>query len=129
MSNTILAFDYGRKKVGVAVSHGPLAEPLVVLRGEGYKDLLSKASAVVATERPERILVGISENEIAAEAETFGRELEIITKVKISFVDETLSTFDAQQLAIAAGMRRKKRHDLEDAFSAAVILQRFLDDQ
>lgn len=124
---TILAFDYGRKKLGVAVAHGSLSEPLVVLKGENREELLKKAADLVKTENPECFIMGISENQIAAEAETFGEELSLITKVKVRFVDETLSTFDAQQLAIASQMRRKKRRDLEDAFAAAVILQRYLD--
>lgn len=124
---TILSFDYGRKKVGVAFSQGSLADPLVVLRGETRDELFKKALDVIAVEKPERIVVGLSEHDIAIEAEEFGRELELVSHVKVSFVDETLSTFDANQLAIASGMRRKKRKDMEDAFSAAVILQRYLD--
>ncbi len=124
---TILSFDYGRKKLGVAFTQGILAEPLVVIRAESREELIKKALEVIAVEKPERLIVGLSENDIAVEAEEFGRELELLTHTKVSFVDETLSTFDANQLAIASGMRRKKRHDMEDAFSAAVILQRYLD--
>jgi putative transcription antitermination factor YqgF len=122
-----LSFDYGRKKLGVAYSQGSLADPLVVLRGETRQELLKKALDVISVEKPDRLIVGLSERDIAVEAEEFGRELELVSHVKVSFVDETLSTFDASQLAIASGMRRKKRHDMEDAFSAAVILQRYLD--
>lgn len=125
----ILAFDYGLKKVGVAISIGILAEPFAVLREKSERELFEKAAELVLFEKPDKIIVGISEREIAHFSKTFGDSLALVTKVPIEFVDETLSTFDAQQLAIAAGMRRKKRHDLEDAFSAAVILQRYLDSQ
>lgn len=124
---TILAFDYGRKKLGVALATTSISEPLVVLRGENRRELMKKAADLIDEQKPECFLVGISENQIASEAESFGEELSLITKVKVRFVDETLSTFDANQLTIASNMRRKKRHDLEDAFSAAVILQRYLD--
>lgn len=124
---TILAFDYGRKKIGVAVSTGSLADPLVVLRADSPEALQKKALDVIRVERPARIIVGLSEHEIAAEAEAFGKEIELLTKIKVTFVDETLSTYDAQQMAIAGGMSRKKRKEMEDAFSAAVILQRYLD--
>lgn len=123
----ILAFDYGRKKIGVALSHGPLADPLVVLHGETLSDLQKKALEVIRVEKPDLIIVGLSERDIAHEAETFGKDLELLSNVKVTFVDETLSTYDAQQMAIAGGMSRKKRKTLEDAFSAAVILQRYLD--
>jgi putative holliday junction resolvase len=124
---TILAFDYGRKKIGVAVSSGSLADPLTVLRGDTPEILKNKALDIIRVEKPERIIVGLSERDIATEAESFGRELELLSRVKVSFVDETLSTYDAQQMAIAGGMSRKKRKEMEDAFSAAVILQRYLD--
>lgn len=124
---TILSFDYGRKKIGVAYSNGSLADPLVVIRADTRDELVKKCLDVIAVEKPERLVVGLSEHDIAIEAEEFGRELEMISKVKVSFIDETLSTFDANQLAIASGMRRKKRKDMEDAFSAAVILQRYID--
>ena len=123
----ILAFDYGRKKIGVALSQGPLADPLVVLHGETLADLQKKALEIIRVEKPDLIIVGLSERYIAKEAETFGKDIELLSSVKVTFVDETLSTYDAQQMAIAGGMSRKKRKTLEDAFSAAVILQRYLD--
>ena len=124
----IISFDYGLKKIGVAVSMGSLAEPLVVIRGENEKQMLEKALDIVESERPDKIIVGLPEGSVAHFAKTFGDELSLVSKIPVEFVDETLSTFDAKQLSIAAGMRRKKRHDLEDAFSAAVILQRYLDE-
>lgn len=126
---TTIAFDYGRKKIGVAISHTSLAEPLCVVRAENRQELINKSLDILNTEKPECFVVGISEDQIAQEAETFGEELSLISKIKVRYVDETLSTFDANQLAIAANIRRKRRHDLEDAFSAAVILQRYLDNQ
>jgi len=41
--------------------------------------------------------------------------------------DETLSTYNAQRASIEAGMKRKKRKDMEDAYAATLILQGYLD--
>lgn len=106
---------------------GGLAAPLTVIHAETREELLEKAHKIIIEEKPEKFVVGLSENVIAAEAEHFGRDLEALSGVKVNFTDETLSTFDAKQLAIAADMRRKKRHDLEDAFAAAVFLQQYVD--
>ncbi len=122
-----ISFDYGRKKVGVALSLGSLAEPLKVLKGENYAALLKQALTVIDNERPDELVVGLSENEIASEAKRFGEELSLVTRIPVVFVDETLSTHDAQEMAIHSNMKRKKRKEMEDAFAAAVILQKYLD--
>jgi putative Holliday junction resolvase len=41
--------------------------------------------------------------------------------------DETLSTKEAQILSKEAGIGQKKRHQMEDAYAATIMLQNFLD--
>lgn len=123
----IVGIDYGRRKIGIAVSEGILAEPFEVIRFESEEEALKKLGEVVQTEQVGRIVVGISEGKMAQETRKFGRRLEERLNLPIVFQDETLTTQVAQELSISAGIRRKKRREMEDAYSAALILQAYLD--
>jgi len=121
-----LGIDFGRAKIGLAVSEGLLAEPYSVVRYEDEKELLEKIKVLVDKEKIDKVVVGVSEGKSAEEATSFGEKLRELG-LEIIFFDETLSTVSAQELSREAGMKRKKRKALEDAFAASVMLQSFLD--
>ena len=123
----ILAIDYGQAKVGLAVSSGFLAHPLKVIRYKTTEELVNEVRAVIEEEQIEMIIVGLSSGEIAAEARKLGDSLTKVTGLPVRFEDETLTTKDVQEKTIEAGMNRKKRKNMEDAFAAALILQSYLD--
>jgi putative Holliday junction resolvase len=123
----ILGIDYGRAKVGLAVSSGSLASPLKVIKYSDESSLFTKIKEVVDLENISKIVVGVSEGKMASESKKFGNILEGKFNIAVSFIDETLTTSDVQRLSIEAGMSRKKRKNMEDAFAATLILQSFLD--
>ena len=47
--------------------------------------------------------------------------------IPVIYQDERLTTKESQRLSIEAGIKRKKRRTLEDAYSAALILQAYLE--
>ena len=121
-----LAIDYGRKKIGLAISDGILAEPYKVIRVSSQTESLEKLSEIIKSEQVEEIVVGVSEGEMGKEQEEFAKKLTHLVK-NIHLQDETLSTYDANTYSQSSGMNRKKRKQKEDAFAAAVMLQSFLD--
>ena len=123
----ILGIDFGEKKIGLAIAEGSLAEPLVVFRPKNHEELFSAISALADDEKIEKIIIGISEGKMAEKSKDFARELAEYVNIPIEFEDEALSTYDAKRLSIEAGMNRKKRRKMEDAFSATLILQSYLD--
>ncbi len=125
----LLGIDYGRKKIGLAIgdTNSGLAEPLKVIRFENLEEGLEKVMQEIKVEEVERIVLGISEGEMAEETKEFGRKIEAKLKIAVAFQDETLTTHEAQNYAIEAGIKRKKRKLMEDAYSAALILQAYLD--
>ncbi|OGM11621.1 hypothetical protein A2Z22_02380 [Candidatus Woesebacteria bacterium RBG_16_34_12] len=123
----ILGIDYGRKKIGLAISDGLLAEPYKVISTRSTEEVLKKVEQVVEVEQVERVVLGISEGKMAEEIKEFGKKLGEKLKISVIFQDETLSTQQAVELSIKAGIKRKKRKELEDAYSAALILQSYLD--
>lgn len=122
-----LGIDYGRKKIGLAVSEGKVAEPYGVIRVESEDEALSKISEVFRKENIERVVVGISEGKMAEEEKAFAEKLAKRLKTKIFFEDETLSSLDSSFFARKLGIKREKRKRLEDAFAASFVLQSFLE--
>ncbi len=123
----IVGIDFGLKKVGIAIADGSLAEPLVVVRYNDSKILLGEIKKIVEKEKIEKIVVGISEGEMAEKTREFMGELKKEIAISVEEFDETLSTLDAQRLAIESGMKRAKRRKMEDALAAAVMLQSYVD--
>ena len=123
----ILGIDFGLSKIGLAVSEGILAEPLKVLRFNTTEDALVKIVQLVEMEEIEVIVVGISEGEMGKKSKEFGEILKKKLKIKVDYQDETLTTYTAQELSRDAGIGRKKRREMEDAYSAALILQSYID--
>ena len=123
----ILGIDYGRSKVGLAIADGPLADPMSVIRYTDLRTLEEKLIKVIEDNNIEKIVVGISEGEIGKESRQFSLSLGKTLVIPVETFDETLSTQDAQRMSREAGIGQKKRHEMEDAYAAAIMLQNFLD--
>ena len=122
-----MAVDYGRRKIGLALATTPIAEPYEVVRFKRQEEGLKRIVQVVQSTRISRLVVGISEGQMGEEAKKFGKKLKVRLNIPVHFQDETLSTKEADVLAIKAGIKRKKRRELSDAYSATLILQAYLD--
>lgn len=125
----ILGIDYGRKKIGLAIgdTDPKMAEPYSVIRFKTISELVDKIEQVVQVEQVGQVVVGVSEGKTAQDSREFGKKLEEKLGIPVAFQDETLTTQEAQELSIKAQIKRKKRRKLEDAYSATLILQSYLD--
>jgi putative Holliday junction resolvase len=123
----ILAIDYGQKKVGIALSTSRLTEPYKVIRFNSIKTLIKEIGEIINKEQIEKLVIGVSDGEMGEESKRFGEKLKKELKLLVDFQDETLTTQKAQELSFEAGIKRKKRKELEDAYSAALILEAYLD--
>ena len=122
-----MGIDFGLAKIGLATSHGVLAEPYEVIRYNNINTLIARLKEIIKRERVGEIVIGVSEGNSAIKARSFGEELKKSSGTKVFYEDETLSTQEAQSLARQAGLPRKKRKGLEDSYAAALILQSYLD--
>ena len=134
-----LAIDYGERRMGLALSDagGKLATPYDVLHAASAQ-AISQVIKIVEAEGVERIVVGLPLNmdgrigPAAEKAVDFGRLLASRTGREVVFVDERLSSFQAEQ-QISARRRggekitRKSKKRQFDALAAAAFLQEFLD--
>src|SRR5580765_7197218 len=121
----ILGIDFGLKKVGLALGEAKFAEPFRVIRYEDMEILIRQLKEIIKDEEIEKVVVGVSEGEMAEKTKEFGSKLKEF--IEVDYQDETLSSYDAQKMAIEAGVRQSKRRDLEDAYAASVMLQSYLD--
>lgn len=135
-----LAIDLGARRVGFALSDagGKLATPYDVIEVTSPEDALRETSKIVEHEAVEWLVIGLPLNmddsvgPAAKSTIAWGKTLEARTKLRVHFVDERLSSFDAEQQLIARKRggekitRRQKKNQL-DALAAAGFLQAFLD--
>ena len=125
-----LGIDYGLKKIGLAVSEGQVASPLKVVSTSSLADAVAKIKYEIRKEEIARVVIGVPESNTSRKiVKKFIAELKGEYKekpVEIIETEETLSSRDAQNLMITLGTNKKERKE-EDAYSAMLILQQFLD--
>lgn len=125
-----LGVDYGLKKIGLALSEGQIASPLKVIEISGLADAVNKITSIIQKEEIGRVVIGVAESgESRSAAKKFIAKLKTDLgekQVSVIAVDETLSSNSAKNLMIDLGMSEKSRKK-EDAYSAVIILQNFLD--
>jgi putative Holliday junction resolvase len=133
-AGTVLAFDFGTKRIGVAVgtTEVAIANPLGAIEGEANAQRFASIDAFVKEWEPVMLVVGRprhadgSSHETARLAERFARRLRERFRLPIVFVDETLSSAEAESRLREARTRAGRKADV-DAMAAAIILQSFLD--
>lgn len=123
----ILAIDYGKKKIGFSLATSRIAQPYKVIRYDSEREVLEKIAKILQKEDVEEIVLGVSEGKMGKESRKFGKKLTVQFNLPVHFQDETLTTHEAQELSLEAGIKRKKRKQLEDAYSATLILQSYLE--
>lgn len=123
-----LGIDYGKKKIGLAVSEGVIADPLKVVECSSLTDAVQKVLQVVKVEEIEEIVIGMPESGEARNITvSFIKEMER-ENLSITPVPETLSSQEAGRLMREMGAKRSALKK-EDALAAAIILQDYLDGQ
>jgi len=124
---TLLAFDYGLKKIGVAVGNTltKQARPLRILTPVTREQRFAAIAALLDEWQPDRVVVGLpltsdgGEQYASLRCRRFANQLHGRFGIKTQLVDERDSSVEAQD---ALG-----NHDADDAMAAAIILQRYLD--
>ena len=140
MQQTVLAFDYGRRKIGIAVGQTStrIAEGIVTIRADSPAGPWLEIEKLIESWRPDALVVGLplavdgNESEFAGCAREFGRQLQCRFELPVDFVDETLTTDFADAIireTTAPGKRiTKRRKSVRDQLAAELILQTYLHD-
>jgi putative holliday junction resolvase len=122
---TILAFDFGIKRIGVAMGNTMIcqAQPLKVISAIDNAARFAAIGALIAQWTPARLVVGLpshpdgTEHEMSARCRRFANQLLGRFNLPVELVDERYSS-----AVIAA-----KRGEVIDDRAAAIILQQYFD--
>ncbi|MCP5151396.1 MAG: Holliday junction resolvase RuvX [Ectothiorhodospiraceae bacterium] len=127
---TALAFDYGLRRLGIAVGQSltGTASPVTVLRMRDGAPDWPAIAALLATWEPDVLVVGLplnmdgSEQPLTARARGFARRLRGRFGLPVHEWDERLTSREARERLDAAGRTRAA----DDAVAAEVILESWL---
>lgn len=122
---TVLGFDFGLKRIGVAVGNTLLrqAQPLTIVDAATNDGKFAEIAALIAAWAPARCVVGLplhpdgAEHEMTVRCRRFANQLHGRYGVATELVDERYSS------AVLAQQRGTRI----DAEAAAIILQQYLD--
>ena len=132
---TVLAFDFGTRRIGVAIGEMMLrrARPLGTIAGEASAARFAAIGALIAEWQPTRLVVGLplaadgAEHEMTARCRRFARQLEGRFGLPVSLADERYTSVAAEEALAAAGQDWRRRRTQVDAAAAALFLQDWFD--
>jgi putative Holliday junction resolvase len=132
-AETLLAFDYGEKHIGVAVGQTltSTANPLETIRVMGARPDWSAITRIVGAWQPDALVVGLplnmdgSEQKVTRRARRFGEQLLGRFKLPVHLVDERLSTREARDRLAGEGRAGSDDHPI----AAQIILESWLNEQ
>lgn len=130
---TLLGFDYGSRKIGVAVGQTVTgtATALETLHLVNHKPDWERIESLINEWRPQALVVGLpldvddSETDATQPALRFSRQLEGRFRIKVYLADERFSSFEARD---RLGHKAKRLEDY-DAVAAKLILETWLNEQ
>ncbi len=131
----MLAFDFGEKRIGVAVGDVAvrIAHPLVTITAEDNARRFEDIRKLIAEWRPVRLVVGLpmypdgTEHELTRLSRRFARRLEGRFGVPVSLVDERFTSVAAESRLRESGAHARNFDKALDAAAASEILQSWLE--
>jgi putative pre-16S rRNA nuclease len=129
----ILGVDFGRARIGVAVSDelGMLAHPVKTVPAS--RDAAKQIAEIVREKNAERVVVGLprhmngSVGEAAGEALAFAEKLRTLVTCEVITWDERLTTIAANRALRDGGRKTRDSRNVVDQVAAQMILQGYLD--
>ncbi len=134
-TGTVLAFDFGTKRTGIAVGdfETRLAHPLTTITAADNRARFAAIERLIAEWRPALLVVGIpshadgTEHPVGKLARRFAQRLQGRFGVRAELVDERLTSHEAGELLRASGARGARLKAGIDAVAAQRILETFFE--
>jgi putative Holliday junction resolvase len=122
---TILAFDYGTRRIGVAVGNTEIrvSQALKTIAASNADELFQEIDSLLKDWQPDQFVLGLpthpdgTEHEMTQKARRFGNQLQGRFQLPVIWVDERYTS------AVLEG--DPEMHDNLDAHSAALILEQY----
>ncbi len=121
----IVAFDYGEKKIGVAVGQTETntSSPLQIIFNNNHNKVnWNKISFLLNEWKPDLVIIGKplnmdgTDSEIMKKVEKFVKHLKTIYDSEYEYIDERLTTFEAKEILI------ENKSDIVDANAAKILI-------
>ncbi len=130
-----LSLDIGKKRIGVAGCDGLgiTVTGLMTIDRKSMDHVIAELQRLVTDRQPDLLVVGYPFNmdgSIGAQAKQTVRVADILSKalgLPVEYVDERLSSVEAEELIKAEHRSPSQNKGLIDRKAAALILQRWLD--
>lgn len=131
--NPILGIDFGRARIGVAISDELrlLAHPLETIRND--KGALAKIAELVRSRKIDKVIVGVPRHMSGEVGESANAALEFVERLQsrltcpIETSDERLTTVAAERALRESGRKTRNTRHVVDQVAAQMILQTYLD--
>ena len=134
---TVLAFDFGAKRIGVAVGETALAQahPLTVIHAQANDERFGAIGALIAEWHPVLLVVGLpahvgnidTPHTMAARCRRFANQLHGRFGLPVDFADERLTSLDAEARLRETGHDARSAKAHLDAVAAQLILQTYFE--
>jgi len=136
-SATVLAFDFGEARIGVAVGETLIgsARPLLTIAEPSNAARFAAIEQLIGQWQPARLVVGLprnddgSEHAMSARCRRFANQLQGRFGLAVTLVDERYSSLEANAGLQQRGLGWQVRKSLVDAHAAQVILQSYFQEQ
>jgi putative Holliday junction resolvase len=134
---TVLAFDFGEKRIGVAVGEWTLgqAHPLTTIHGEANAERFAAIAALIGEWQPVSLVVGLpvaldgSAHAMSARCTRFANQLRGRFGLIVDYAEERLTSVEAEERLRENGVRGRGAKEHIDAMAAQIILQCFFENQ
>ena len=134
---TVLAFDFGKKRIGVAIGNSLLskAQPLITVDSENTEQRFAMIAKLIETWQPVLLVVGLpmhsdgTAHELTHLSQRFARRLAGRFKIKVILKDERYTSQSASAALREVGITGRKQKTVLDQVAAQHILQSFFDEQ
>lgn len=132
---TVLAFDFGEKRIGVAVGETQLsqAHPLTVIHAAGNDQRFAAIGKLIAEWQPSGLVVGLpthadgTPHAMTERCRRFAERLQSRYQLPVALADERLTSLDAEARLRETGRSARAAKPLLDAVAAQLILQTWFD--
>ncbi|MBQ8792800.1 MAG: Holliday junction resolvase RuvX [Clostridia bacterium] len=126
-----MGIDYGDKRIGIAMTDALciISSPFEVYQNKGVDDAVEHIASLVKQYNVCEVAMGLPVNMDGTEGERailhreIGQKIADTCEVEVFYVDERLTSAEAEEILISSGVRREKRKELIDKISAQIILQ------
>lgn len=132
-AGTVLAFDFGERRIGVAVGEIQLgmAHPLATIEAESNDDRFARIEKLITEWRPVLLIVGLplamdgGEHATTALARRFAQRLEGRYGIETRLVDERLTSVEAERQVREMGKDVRSSRAKVDQLAARLILESY----